>query len=630
MDTKICLNMLVSERDVSVFQALQSIKPYIDYWVIADMGCDARTIERIQLILSGIEGEFVDIEVDNIANSKNSLIEYSKQFGDYLLLADADNVFKPDTSFKQTALSADGYFIKASMPVCYSEIRLIKSDRIWAYQGAACEVLLAKDDYQLDTLPELSFVSIKSSKQIEEENQIQVQILSESLKQCANDAHAQFYMARLKMQQSEWQQSLEHFENYLQCEQKWDAQWHWYTLYHRAKLMEMLEADAATVIAQYLRAFDFRPTRAEPLYELARLHRLKQDFTMANLYSTMAFSTPLPERETFDLETAVYHWHIPCEHALSSQKLHKQAEAIRAANFALRYGQEHVSKNMRDALVFNRQLDVEALQKQKLANTEGRDELVGSKGKNRIRLVIPFRNAKSFLEKSIRSIKAQNYDNFTATFIDDFSQDGSANLVPVDDDRFELITNKERVGPLLNRLNVILSCDPHEIIFYLDGDDQLACNDALGFVNDMYNQHDCWLSYGQYISQNDTFGYAQPYANQQQLINELESGEMRFPIHPITHRAGLLQSLRNFDPELNCYKDHNGNWLFYASDAVLARPLFYLAGFEHIHYCNRVLYLYTEGHEISESIDNKEDQMAACRIISSRLRPPKIASYITV
>ena len=175
-------------------------------------------------------------------------------------------------------------------------------------------------------------------------------------------------------------------------------------------------------------------------------------------------------------------------------------------------------------------------------------------------------------------------------------------------------------------MNFINRCEPRDIVLYLDGDDQLACDDALSHINQIYNDNDCWLSYGQYLSQNGTFGYAVPYPDKQSLLTELENGSMRFPMHPITHRAALFHRITDFDPDYSCFKDNDGEWLFYASDAVLARPLFYMAGFTNIHYCNRVLYLYTEGHEISESIHNKRDQIETCRLTTLRLRLPVLES----
>lgn len=612
--------MLVRNTDAQHLHTLNALREHIDYWVIADLGCEPQVLETIRSALTGVDGEFVDIEPDTAANCKNALMEYSKQFADYLLLSEPHLLFSIEDSSYRDKLAQESYFLEANMPIQYSQLRLIKTDQAWAYFGVACETLLSADKTSNTRLEQIKFRDLRGREQFLEDTRLAKEKLATQLESEPDDPHSLFHLAKLTMQSADWPRALELFDKYLAAEQFWDEQWQWYALYHRAKLLEKLEHNLDQIIDSYLKAAENRPQRAEPLYELSRLYRTKGRFLMANLYSKAAFDLNLPPNETYDLERAVYEWHIPSEHLLSSQKLNQLDSAIVAANRALRADSSAVSKNMRDSLIISRQRCVNALQ----ANNSN---AAREQSKNRIRLIIPFRNAGEFLKKSIDSILTQDYDNFSATFIDDCSDDGSADLVPSDDSRFTLIQNSRRVGPLVNRMNFILSCDPEDIVVYLDGDDQLASTDCLSYINQIYNRTDCWLSYGQYISQNGTVGYAQPYATQQQLINELESGEMRFPMHPITHRAGLFQQLKNFDPEYTCFKDDAGDWLFYASDAVLARPLFYMAGVQNIHYCNRVLYLYTEGHAISESIDNKADQLETCRIINTRVKPPLLASY---
>ena len=169
-----------------------------------------------------------------------------------------------------------------------------------------------------------------------------------------------------------------------------------------------------------------------------------------------------------------------------------------------------------------------------------------------------------------------------------------------------------------------MNCDPMDIVFYLDGDDQVASVDSLSYINTIYNQFDCWLTYGQYLSQMGRMGHAQPYANEKQFREILDANSMRFPIHPITHRAALLHHLYAMDPNWTSFKDNAGKWLFYASDAVMARPLFHLAGWQKTLYIDRVLYLYTQGHDISESTHNRQDQLETCRVAGTRFRPPRL------
>jgi hypothetical protein len=55
----------------------------------------------------------------------------------------------------------------------------------------------------------------------------------------------------------------------------------WYSRYEIARLSERLGAPVAEVRSAYLDAYQFRSCRAEPLYELARLHRERGELDLA-------------------------------------------------------------------------------------------------------------------------------------------------------------------------------------------------------------------------------------------------------------------------------------------------------------------------------------------------------------
>ena len=495
--------------------------------------------------------------------------------------------------------------------------QLISNKYSWQYVGVRRELLACNDNSVDNKFLAGVKIQLFTDPELERQKRISdISFLQQHLSAHKDDVHALFNLAKLTMLNGDHAEALDAFNDYLNCADKLDPEWHWYALYHKAKLAEKLQHKVEDVIGHYETAYEFRIQRTEPLYELARLYREQGKPTKSHVYAHRAFAMPIPEMECYDLDQNLYDWLIPNEFAIASQKLGFHEEAVIASNKAIQNSNKN--KNIFRSLVASRQRSLVALRNQ-LPRTNHNNI-------NRIRVVVPYRNAGELLIDTVRSLQTQDYENFSATFIDDCSTDDSNSYIPTDDERIELIVNKERVGPLVNRMDFINSCEPSDIVLYLDGDDQLASDDALSYINQIYNEYDCWFTYGQYLSQNGRLGYAQPYASQQALIDELETGMMRFPMHPITHRAALFHKLKEFDPSYTCLKDDNGEWLFYASDAVLARPLFYMAGFERIHYCNRVLYLYTEGHEISESIHNKKDQLETCRITTLRLRPPKLSA----
>lgn len=612
MAKTICLNMLLENDDARVFDALASALPLLDCWVIVELNCSDVFLSKVEEALNEIPGEIVSVEFENYAAARNDMLAFSHELysekADYFLFLNANQTLALEKKSEKPDLEQAVYLVRDEAPIQRAEIRFLKSDSQTHYIGATREVLLTPTGlapYFLEGITTQTFLSKDDKTALDERDRI---TLAAELVKHPNDPHVIFNLARIAMNQSQTETALDLFKQFVGLQEQLNPEWSWFAHYNIARLMESQNQDQQQVVNAYLHAYSQRTERAEPLYELARLHRQLGDYAVASIYSTRAFGTPLPLTESLDLNKNLYHWTIPSEHALISQQLNRHGDAVTAINAALLNGQ--ASRKMVDSLRHNRQKSVEVLQQAK-TESEYCEQ-------NHIRLLIPFRNAKPYLAQCIDSIKTQDYTNFSATFIDDCSDDGSADLVPKDDNRFQLMQNKERLGPLLNRLNFILACEPNDIVFYLDGDDQLAADDVLSYINQVYAQHDCWLSYGQFLSQNANHGNAVPYANQGELTKVIEQGNMRFPIHPITHRAGLMQRIKKFDADFDCYKDDNGEWLFYASDAVLARPLFCLAGIQRVHYCDRVLYLYTEGHENSVFVSNNPEQIEACRISNGK------------
>ena len=81
----------------------------------------------------------------------------------------------------------------------------------------------------------------------------------------------------------------------------------WYALYQAAVLAERLQHPAPEVQAAYLAAYQDRPTRAEPLYELARYLRCIDAPAIAYLYALRAAAMPKPADLLF-VDAAVYEW----------------------------------------------------------------------------------------------------------------------------------------------------------------------------------------------------------------------------------------------------------------------------------------------------------------------------------
>jgi len=68
--------------------------------------------------------------------------------------------------------------------------------------------------------------------------------------------------------------------------------------------------------------------------------------------------------------------------------------------------------------------------------------------------------------------------------------------------RIRVKRNPERRYSLRNHIDAIQwsEADPEDVIVSLDGDDWFATDDALRIIADAYDQFDCWITYGSWIS----------------------------------------------------------------------------------------------------------------------------------
>ena len=109
----------------------------------------------------------------------------------------------------------------------------------------------------------------------------------------------------------------------------WDEEV-WHARYQAAQIAERLDLPPAQIERAYLEAFNARPSRAEPLVELARWHRLRQEWGLALLYARAALAIPSPPDHLF-VEDAVYAWRALDELSIAAWHAGAREEGRRAA-----------------------------------------------------------------------------------------------------------------------------------------------------------------------------------------------------------------------------------------------------------------------------------------------------------
>ena len=92
-----------------------------------------------------------------------------------------------------------------------------------------------------------------------------------------------------------------------------------------------------TADAYYLEAWNARPRRAEPLYHLARLFRLRNEYPLALLFAEKAIAVPRPGDMLF-LDESVYRWRALDEFAVAAYWNRREQESAQASRALLDSG----------------------------------------------------------------------------------------------------------------------------------------------------------------------------------------------------------------------------------------------------------------------------------------------------
>jgi glycosyltransferase involved in cell wall biosynthesis len=246
--------------------------------------------------------------------------------------------------------------------------------------------------------------------------------------------------------------------------------------------------------------------------------------------------------------------------------------------------------------------------------------------KNNIKVITPFYNPGEFLETCVNTLMSQKYENFKVLFVDDCSTDGSFDKLPHDNEKAIVIKNEIRKTALENIHNAIINhCEPDDIVILIDGDDWLPNKNVLSYVNDFYNQNDCWIMYGQSQWTDGRRGFASAYSAEE--FKNIRKSPFRVS-HLRTFRAGLYQKIKEQDSEFSCMKDSNGEFYKMTYDVGIIFPMLEMAGAEKVAFNDTILYIYNRNNPISDDKVNQQLQWDIHTEISNKSPFNKIENYI--
>lgn len=294
----VCLNMIVKNEAEVIARCLRSVKASIDYWVIVDTGSTDNTGAIIDNELKDVPGKLYIAPWKNFSHNRNEALELvpKKRCG-HILFIDADETLE-GTLPKN--LTEDAYYL----PVEYAELRyvrggLVRNDGSWHYEGVVHEVLMRDKPVVWTKLDSPTIKVHTDGARSKDPNKYlnDAKLLKEDLEKNPTNARTAYYLAQSYRDAGYLEASIQTYQ-YRAIMPGWDEET-WSAMYQIGRLKMCLGRSPEEVQGAMLRAYNFRPSRAEPLWQLSKYHTARNEPALSELFRRKAEVIPFPNDRLF-------------------------------------------------------------------------------------------------------------------------------------------------------------------------------------------------------------------------------------------------------------------------------------------------------------------------------------------
>jgi glycosyltransferase involved in cell wall biosynthesis len=333
--SSICLCMIVRDEAEVIERLLESVKGLIDTWVICDTGSVDGTQELIRSGLGDIPGILHETQWRDFGHNRTELMRLAEGKADYLLLLDADMVLIQDGELPGE-LTADAYYLRSAGALEYWRKLLVSGARRWTYYGAVHEYIELDEGSDAsevsERLPMLAIEHHADGGARADKFERDERLLKREIAGHSTNARAVFYLAQTYRDMGHTDQAITLYERRAAMG-GWEEEV-FYSLF-QSGFLRAESGDWPAGLAMLVRAFEYRPARIEPLYELASRLRLRGEHETAFLFAQRGLGRPLPPDILF-LHPWIYRWGMLFEYSIAAYWVGQTAEALRACNQLLR------------------------------------------------------------------------------------------------------------------------------------------------------------------------------------------------------------------------------------------------------------------------------------------------------
>lgn len=340
---KLALALVCTDEEKTIERAIASALPHIDSWCVSFNGKRRSTVNKIKTMLKHLPGQLHELPWRSYGENRNELLELAASVAEHALILDADEVLEaaPGTFAN---ITEDGCEVDEVMgEMVLRKFRVVRTGMGWRYVGRVHEYLNPPAGCKVVLKPArvLNQRDGAGSKVTPVDRYLaEAEMLRQDLADDPNNSRARFYLAQSLELAGLVPEALEEYEKRGLmggwAEEAWAA---WLRI---ARALERMHAAAvagnasheakkleAQVQHAYLRTYESRSTRAEPLVSLAKWHRVRGEYQLALLYAQRAAALPRPPGDKLFVEEDCYKWRAADELSLALHAIGDSAGAVR-------------------------------------------------------------------------------------------------------------------------------------------------------------------------------------------------------------------------------------------------------------------------------------------------------------
>jgi glycosyltransferase involved in cell wall biosynthesis len=328
------LVMIVKDEEHIIRECLESMVPHIDRYDITDTGSTDKTKEIIKEFFEekGIPGEVYDHEWDGFGKSRTQSLRNAEKGGaDYGWVIDADDMMSGELVFPED-IELDAFSLRIKRgDFTWWRNQIFKLDGTWVYTGVLHEYAenptkqtdgsikqgrLGQEGYHV-------IARTMGGRNLNEDGTAVDPVVkyskdAEMFLSCLTNpddpnyepenSRYMFYIAQSYFDSKQFEKASEWYMKRAEAG-GWEEEV-FYSLFRVAICSSITEEPWEKTCQYFLSAWNYRPVRAEPLYQIARIYRLSGHPRLGYLFAKQAHSIPFPNQDILFLANEVWEWQV--------------------------------------------------------------------------------------------------------------------------------------------------------------------------------------------------------------------------------------------------------------------------------------------------------------------------------